>query len=109
VSKIYRRNNPLCEVSKALGRTVAADVVDHLIRIVDENGARYDENNFMSMCHYWHNVKSGKESHGSLNLPYELNILERKIPKNKMDIIKILVPDYKKEENHIREGGLNLK
>lgn len=88
-AKAYRMTNPLCEVSKAKGLTVAAQMVDHIIRI-EEDGAKFDERNLMAMSHRQHNRKSGMEKHKGILIEYVLNDEGDKIPKERKDIINLL-------------------
>lgn len=60
-SKSYRRSNPLCSSCLEKGRTSPSEVTDHIIPI-DKGGAKWDENNFMALCHSCHNSKSGKSA-----------------------------------------------
>ena len=53
----YKRNNPLCVDCEANGKTVAVDVVDHIIP-VKEGGAEVDPDNLQSLCHFHHNKKT---------------------------------------------------
>ncbi len=54
----YRTNHPVCEECAALGLTVRADVVDHIISIED-GGNPMAVSNLQSLCHGCHNRKHG--------------------------------------------------
>jgi len=54
---------PLCEVHHKAGFLVAADVVDHVIRMTD-GGSQSDGRNLMSLCSTCHDRKSALERRG---------------------------------------------
>jgi 5-methylcytosine-specific restriction endonuclease McrA len=54
---------PLCEVHRAAGFLVPADVVDHVIRMTD-GGSQSDGRNLMSLCSTCHDRKSALERRG---------------------------------------------
>lgn len=54
---------PLCEVHRAAGFLVAADVVDHVVRMTD-GGSQSDGRNLMSLCSTCHDRKSALERRG---------------------------------------------
>lgn len=91
-SRIYRANNPLCEVCERS----PAKVTDHIVPIeADERGypkpsggAPYDERNHMAMCHSCHNRKRGKEAHGFA--VQKIKTEHGYIPKDRQDIINVL-------------------
>lgn len=56
----YIARNPLCTMCSAVGRTVAADVVDHIHERRD-GGADLDSSNLQSLCHACHNDKTQQE------------------------------------------------
>lgn len=58
--KNYIYTNPLCVSCKMDGKTVQANVVDHIVPIAN-GGDRFDEHNLQSLCHRCHNAKSGKQ------------------------------------------------
>lgn len=60
-SRLYRINNPCCEDCLNNGIIRKADVVDHVIEIRDDWTKRLDENNFRSLCHQHHNIKTRQE------------------------------------------------
>lgn len=88
-SRSYREDNPLCEVYSDQGRTVAAQMVDHLIRIED-GGSPFDPANLMAMSHQQHNRKSGMERHKGILIKTKKNSEGELIPFNRSDIFKVL-------------------
>ena len=88
-SKLYRMDNPLCEVAAFFGEVLEADVVDHLIPI-NELGAKLDERNLMAMSHKYHNKKSGMEAHKNILIEYETIPGVGRVPTNRENIFKIL-------------------
>ncbi|MEM6397495.1 MAG: HNH endonuclease signature motif containing protein [Bacteroidota bacterium] len=85
--KAYIQSNPLCEVCSYIGRTEAADVVDHLIAI-SQGGSEYDSANLMAMCHRHHNQKSALELRGQLLVSIDTEA--GKIPKDRSDVYAVL-------------------
>lgn len=69
VSKLYRKENPLCEA--CLLRGIAKDaspggykgVTDHIVSVTN-GGARMDERNFATLCKQCHDRKSWHEGKG---------------------------------------------
>lgn len=61
LSALYRKSNPVCVQCAKQGRTVPADVVDHITPILD-GGDPYDEDNLQSLCNSCHNSKTAKEN-----------------------------------------------
>ena len=59
-SKNYRKRNPLCVECLEKGRTRKADVVDHIVPI-KHGGELLNEENFQSLCHSHHNMKTAKD------------------------------------------------
>jgi len=57
------KGSPLCVECEQEGRTVAADVVDH-VKPVKQGGGMYDMNNLQSLCHSCHNRKTYEENKG---------------------------------------------
>jgi 5-methylcytosine-specific restriction endonuclease McrA len=51
---------PLCKWCEEEGHTVKADIVDHIIEIVD-GGEKLNQDNLMSLCHRHHIQKSNWE------------------------------------------------
>lgn len=88
-SRLIRQSNPICEVCKTINMLNTSDVTDHIITI-NEGGSVYDGRNHMAMCHHHHNIKSGKEKHQAILIPWTLNAHDEKIPQNRNDIIKLL-------------------
>ena len=62
--KLYLEKHPLCILCKKEARLTAADVVDH-IKPINQGGAVWDQDNWQPLCHRHHNIKSGKEAHGT--------------------------------------------
>lgn len=93
LAKTMKQEQPFCEVCQSNGITVACDVTDHLIRI-ESGGAKLDPMNLMNMCHNCHNQKSGKETHSSILIPWELNDDGRRIPKDRTDIFNIFPKSF---------------
>lgn len=58
VRKRYARKHPLCEPCEAAGRTVAVQVVHHVVPR-SEGGADFDFDNLASYCHDCHNAEHG--------------------------------------------------
>ena len=54
---------PLCEVHRAAGFLVPAEVIDHVIRMTD-GGSQSDGRNLMSLCSTCHDRKSALERRG---------------------------------------------
>ncbi len=86
--KQYIDSNVLCEINKARGKYVAAEVVDHIIPI-NKGGAPYNEKNFMPMTKKVHDIKSAFESHHGILVPC-IETSEGLIPKRRNDIIYYL-------------------
>jgi len=57
----YLRKHPLCVECQAKGRVVAATEVDHVRPPKGDLVLFWDENNWQSLCHYHHSVKTAKE------------------------------------------------
>jgi 5-methylcytosine-specific restriction protein A len=58
---IKRKNSPLCEACLSNGKTVAAQMVDHIIEI-KEGGAKLAQSNLQSLCFDCHNKKTHGKS-----------------------------------------------
>lgn len=95
-SKQNLRDNPFCEVWLALGRSVKADVTDHIVR-VEAGGGFWLRKNYMSMSHFWHNRKRNLEAKG-LTLK-SIDVRGGKIPADRNEIIRILIDKFNHERN----------
>lgn len=60
LSKLYRRQNPLCVKCKAKGFVKAVQIVDHVVSIMD-GGEPLAESNLQSLCIPCHNTKTAEE------------------------------------------------
>lgn len=60
-SQLYKLNHPCCEECLKEGVIRKTDVTDHIIELRDDWSKRLDENNFQSLCHYHHNLKTRRE------------------------------------------------
>ncbi|MDR9443207.1 MAG: HNH endonuclease signature motif containing protein [Schleiferiaceae bacterium] len=60
-SHAFLSAHPLCIVCKKEGKTMPADVTDHITPI-REGGAVWSWENLQPLCHRHHNQKSGHES-----------------------------------------------
>ncbi len=54
-SKAFLEANPLCADHKRLGRTVAATVVDHIIKHEGDKKLFWQRENWQSLCAHCHN------------------------------------------------------
>ena len=59
VSRMVRREEPLCVVCKAAGRARAATEVHHVAKVKDAPGRRLDRQNLMSVCRECHEAIEG--------------------------------------------------
>lgn len=94
-SEDYRRQNPLCEVCKQMGKYVDVTpggrkgVTDHIISTT-VGGSQRDRRNFMSMCQPCHNRKRGYESQAGGPL---IETIENEdgdlIPKDRTEIFEL--------------------
>lgn len=108
LSRSYRKRHYLCEIWLFLGKAVKADHVDHIIRI-EEGGAIWSEENWMSVSEFWHNAKSRQEQLlGSLNLA-TIDTPHGKIPKNRQDIIDYMIDLRRKDLDDYLDGYRSLK
>lgn len=57
---LFIRQNPLCKNCRGNGKTVEANVVDHVIPI-EAGGACLNWDNLQSLCHLCHNQKSADD------------------------------------------------
>lgn len=89
ISTNYRKDQPLCEVSKSKGLTVEASEVDHIIP-VEQGGAKYDPSNLMAMCKSVHMKKTGMESHKPILVAWMLNHDGDKVPVKRDEVIVLL-------------------
>lgn len=55
------KEDPLCERCLEEGRTIVADVVDHIVPIKVAPSRKLDPTNFQSLCHKCHNQKSRED------------------------------------------------
>ena len=53
--------NPLCVECESEGRTVVADVVDHIVPL-KQGGSKFRLDNLQSLCHSCHNRKTYEEN-----------------------------------------------
>ncbi len=60
VRAAFLRSHPLCAACAAVGGSVAARVVDHVVPLKD-GGARFAANNLQALCVSCHNRKSATE------------------------------------------------
>ena len=61
-SRLFRQNNPLCEMCKDKGILKVAQCVDHIIAVDGiDDPLFYEESNLQSLCNTWHNLKSEAE------------------------------------------------
>jgi 5-methylcytosine-specific restriction enzyme A len=95
VSKMFRMENPLCEVSGQAQDLVInpCEMTDHIIPI-EKGGAEWDQRNYMALSNKVHNVKRALESRGFV-------IASKQgegglIPVNRQDIIDKLINTMKK-------------
>lgn len=59
---LHKMQNPLCVECLKEGIRKAVEVTDH-VRPINQGGAVDDPANWQSLCHYHHNIKSGREAH----------------------------------------------
>lgn len=63
-SLAHRRKEPLCRECRFRGRRTAADLVDHIVPVVDRPDLRLDRENFCSLCKDCHDrVKRALEAY----------------------------------------------
>lgn len=86
--KLYINRHPFCEVCQLQNKVSEGKFLDHVIRI-ESGGAEYDDENLMIMCERHHNIKSGKEAHNPILIPYTRNDDGDMIPIDKKAIISI--------------------
>lgn len=55
----YIKNHPLCAMCEATGRSVVAEIVDHVVELRD-GGAPFDGDNAQSLCRACHNAKTAQ-------------------------------------------------
>ncbi len=55
--------HPFCCLCATIGLSVAAEDVDHVVRIED-GGAPWEERNFQAMCHSHHSIKTRADTSG---------------------------------------------
>ena len=60
LSRSHHTRHPLCVSCHAKGRTVVADVADHIVEIRDNWARRLDPKNLQSLCHQCHATKTQK-------------------------------------------------
>lgn len=60
-SQLYKLNHPCCEKCLKEGMIRKTDITDHVIELRSDWSKRLDENNFQSLCHYHHNLKTRQE------------------------------------------------
>jgi len=58
----HLQSEPLCRSCRAIGKLVAAIIVDHIVQI-EHGGAPLDDANLQSMCKPCHNSKTRTEQH----------------------------------------------
>jgi len=107
--KKYRANymaneaQGLCEVDKELGKLTDvtgkyAGALDHIVSVF-VGGSEWDKRNHMMMKRYWHDKKRNLEAKNrilveTIEIENEFGEIEL-IPKNRMDIIKVLTEKKK--------------
>lgn len=97
----YLSKNPKCEASIHLGRIEVNDlVVDHIIPI-NLGGAPFDFRNLMTLNNRLHGRKSRMETGRSTSLIASIETPVGKIPKNRNDIFKKILPKPKKENHKV--------
>jgi 5-methylcytosine-specific restriction endonuclease McrA len=105
-SRMYRVENPLCEVCKRYNKLIDVTPgdrkgsVDHIIALTN-GGAKYDTKNLMSVCNYHQSLKSNLEMRSMFDaIDYELTEWSEKTPTDKAieDVILLLVENSKKNE-----------
>lgn len=57
--EVMREYNGLCQECLADDKIVSADVVDHIIELVD-GGSELDNDNLIPLCHHHHNKKTNE-------------------------------------------------
>lgn len=62
--KYYLSQHPLCVHCKQIGRTTAANVVDHIIDHKGDMAIFWDVTNWQSLCTFHHNSKTAKTVFG---------------------------------------------
>ena len=86
-SRLYRQQNPLCEVCTSIGLLEPATLTDHIIGR-QFGGADYTPRNLMAMCDSHHNSKSIKERYGLF-----LDTVETTtglVPANRLQVVEVL-------------------
>mgnify|MGYP000751678542 CR=1 FL=1 len=63
-SKAHKAANPLCVDCMRAGRVTAVDVTDHTTPHKGSEQLFFDENNWQSLCHKCHNIKTATEDGG---------------------------------------------
>ena len=63
----HLRRQPLCVACQAKGRTVPANVLDHIVAVRD-GGGFFDSENHQGLCRRCHFSKGSKENHARLKL-----------------------------------------
>jgi hypothetical protein len=101
VSRLYKNQHPICEVSYFDGLAAEAKVTDHIIPI-EQGGAEWDERNYMGLSTYYHNLKRRFEQDGFV-VPH-INTSFGKIPMERMDIIDHLL-SYKAKKKINPDGS----
>lgn len=56
ISKLYRKQHPLCEECEREGMLTPADLVDHIVAVTD-GGSMWSWDNLQSLCMHCHNKK----------------------------------------------------
>ena len=59
----YRRQHPLCVGCEAIGKVVAAEVVDHIVPHKGDETLMWDSANWQSACSWHHDVVKQKLEH----------------------------------------------
>ena len=60
--KVFLEENPLCKIDLDHGRTVAANVVDHVIPHRGDQNIFWDQSNWQALCTTCHNRKTATEA-----------------------------------------------
>ena len=97
-SKRYKVGNPLCEISKAMGKVVPSNVTDHIIPM-SQGGAAWDERNHMSLSNKVHNIKRGMEANGLLMAYIDTD--QGRVPLNRSAIIDHIAKHIKSKQINV--------
>ena len=68
--EVMQEYQGLCQECKSQGQIVPADVVDHIVELLD-GGDELDNDNLIPLCHYHHNIKTRHEKNKRNSLDSE--------------------------------------